>query len=1365
MNLVQIFGQIAQDHAQVNAFGFGDVWNITAETVRNYPLLWVELRGNKIGNNTITYKLRVYWMDLVKPDISNENEIKSNSIMILNGIFYLLRDLYDLEPEFDVNVVPFEEKFSDRVAGSYADVDILVPNTFGWCDEPMKDCSASGSTFVPFPVQPGGGCGGGLSVLNSPTVSFDGSGTTCLPLIANVNISAFPGNTLIANIDGLYVSGSTSVPPFLASTQIAFGSSGNTITSTPGLTWNPANGLQTVHLLVSNTAGTEDLIIAEEGFVGLAAGNTTFDLSNGGIDILTEGNTIWTSQGGFDFAGAITATSLESTGTTMVVANSSGLLSTLPLPTFSNVFGADDGLSISGTNAILGGVTLTNKTIDLSVNNNYLWLKESLAPSTYSQFIVGGASGGTAPGSTWGFPHPALLISKSITADGNNSVFLEMSNPDAPSGSSYNGFLILNYQNVAGQVQPNIRAASNALAGQGGAFNLDLAGRDSYSVNGYQDNYSHFSIWYYDYDQYFYTNPGAPGPMLNSDFVNFNNGQGGGAGSTRFFMIDKHYNTLLGKGTWNQTPASTLDIQDNGSGQTGIYQRGATSPNWFAGDTVIGGPLPAHFGSTYQLTVSGNTQITGVLELTGMTTPDQDGAGPGMISCQGIPLLHFGANDSQDTYSVYLGMYAGYAARNTSGADVQSAVAVGFGALQAYTGVQNFWGAVLGTGCGQQLTSGIGDLIAGWATANTSTTLNGSTLLGSMAGIVVNGTDLTFVGVGAGGSPNYSSIYTATATASGSTVIGAWAGSGLSHVTMDNIILLGRFANKTTNNSVVWNNTTIIGNSITTDLNNVAIFGSSTQDVIIGNSNPTVDNGYKLQVNGSTYINGNALITSLASTGTTMVVASSTGLLGTQPIPQNAVSSVSNSDGTLTISPITGAVIASLNLAHANTWTGGQTFSARTIFGASTTGHSSTNFIAGVAPTTPIPGDQWFDGSNNFFFYSSGSTTTLGIAAGAENFAVQAQAAVGMNYGNTNSGGGFNHTFYVGGSLSGTAAARLNASSGYLNMATQIGGNTAPTSTWLSIIGGTTTRSQINLTAGVAPTAPNIGDIWFDGSYINVDTSGITILRNNLASTVSSTLGGLILNDTTPATSAQTQYSPGVIFSGQAWSTQSGTGSETVQAMIGLQPVSGSSPSTITGNLVLSFNINGAWVSPFAFSSAATNWSFGAAGLTINPVGGAGISLCSLPATANQFHYNSGFTFEQVLAVTAAGFGTSFINGSGASTNTTGNVNQYQFVQSFAPTSGSGTFSLISLQPTINQTGGASGITTALSISPTLTSAANFYAIEVLGGKIVSAASTTNIASLNIPTGSAPTSPVEGDIWKTGSHLFIYLNGTTVQIV
>lgn len=55
----------------------------------------------------------------------------------------------------------------------------------------------------------------------------------------------------------------------------------------------------------------------------------------------------------------------------------------------------------------------------------------------------------------------------------------------------------------------------------------------------------------------------------------------------------------------------------------------------------------------------------------------------------------------------------------------------------------------------------------------------------------------------------------------------------------------------------------------------------------------------------------------------------------------------------------------------------------------------------------------------------------------------------------------------------------------------------------------------------------------------------------------------------------------------------------------------------------------------------------------------------------------------------------------------------------FAPTSGTSEFTLARLSTTINQTGGANGITRGLLINPTLTSAADFRAIEVTTGSIV----------------------------------------------
>jgi hypothetical protein len=70
-----------------------------------------------------------------------------------------------------------------------------------------------------------------------------------------------------------------------------------------------------------------------------------------------------------------------------------------------------------------------------------------------------------------------------------------------------------------------------------------------------------------------------------------------------------------------------------------------------------------------------------------------------------------------------------------------------------------------------------------------------------------------------------------------------------------------------------------------------------------------------------------------------------------------AVSSVSNSDGSLTISPTTGAVVGSLNLAHANTWSGVQTFRNATalINNAVNDAHTTLASVAASNRTATFP--------------------------------------------------------------------------------------------------------------------------------------------------------------------------------------------------------------------------------------------------------------------------------------------------------------------------------------------------------------------------------------------------------------------------
>jgi hypothetical protein len=76
--------------------------------------------------------------------------------------------------------------------------------------------------------------------------------------------------------------------------------------------------------------------------------------------------------------------------------------------------------------------------------------------------------------------------------------------------------------------------------------------------------------------------------------------------------------------------------------------------------------------------------------------------------------------------------------------------------------------------------------------------------------------------------------------------------------------------------------------------------------------------------------------------------------------------------------------------------------------------------------------------------------------------------------------------------------------------------------------------------------------------------------------------------------------------------------------------------------------------------------------------------------------------------------GSTSIAFSGDPNSQTSGTNTHLLVQrTFQPTSGTGTYSLATITTTINQTGGANGITRGLFINPTLTAAADFRGIEV----------------------------------------------------
>ena len=121
------------------------------------------------------------------------------------------------------------------------------------------------------------------------------------------------------------------------------------------------------------------------------------------------------------------------------------------------------------------------------------------------------------------------------------------------------------------------------------------------------------------------------------------------------------------------------------------------------------------------------------------------------------------------------------------------------------------------------------------------------------------------------------------------------------------------------------------------------------------------------------------------------------------------------------------------------------------------------------------------------------------------------------------------------------------------------------------------------------------------------------------------------------------------------------------------------------------------------FSVRDNNWiSVGSNNITFYPFTNIGTSTPAGKGLAIGHNYSG-----------APGTGIVLVNPQeGNRTATSGDSILIRMVEGFAPTSGTGTFISTWISPTINQTGGANGITRGLYVNPTLTAAADWRSVE-----------------------------------------------------
>jgi len=131
----------------------------------------------------------------------------------------------------------------------------------------------------------------------------------------------------------------------------------------------------------------------------------------------------------------------------------------------------------------------------------------------------------------------------------------------------------------------------------------------------------------------------------------------------------------------------------------------------------------------------------------------------------------------------------------------------------------------------------------------------------------------------------------------------------------------------------------------------------------------------------------------------------------------------------------------------------------------------------------------------------------------------------------------------------------------------------------------------------------------------------------------------------------------------------------------------------------------------------------------------------------------SGFEFQSIINQTGTASGAVRAFFSNPTLTSTVNYRGFEAGSTFAPTSGTGTFWGFVFEATINQTGGASGITRGVYINPTLTAAADFRAIDVVAGRSTFAARVQFGKGANVASAATVTLGNDGNLF--------HITGTT----
>jgi hypothetical protein len=154
--ILTYFSSIAYHHEQIRSFGFGDLTQCTNDIQTKkeprYTRMYVVPTNVTFNENQIQYGFNIIIMDKVEDDLSNLEEVMSDTLEICTDVWTIFWQSYTQESgdfskiivgDWEPSIEPFTERFETILGGWTLQIKMTTPFDYNSCNLPIQ----SGFTF------------------------------------------------------------------------------------------------------------------------------------------------------------------------------------------------------------------------------------------------------------------------------------------------------------------------------------------------------------------------------------------------------------------------------------------------------------------------------------------------------------------------------------------------------------------------------------------------------------------------------------------------------------------------------------------------------------------------------------------------------------------------------------------------------------------------------------------------------------------------------------------------------------------------------------------------------------------------------------------------------------------------------------------------------------------------------------------------------------------------------------------------------------------------------------------------------------------------------------------------------------------